>query len=145
MSVFEEPGLGFLITDVSRSLRRAFQRAMVGSELTWAQSRALVYVARNPGIRQVELADLLEVKPISLARLIDQLQTLELVERRPDDRDRRAYRLYHLDKAHTYLQKIEQVILSLRERAFAGLSDQQKAEMFSALVLMRDNLAEDVS
>ncbi|GAB1258953.1 MarR family winged helix-turn-helix transcriptional regulator [Aurantivibrio plasticivorans] len=144
MSVFEEPGLGFLITDIARLLRKVFQRSMVGSELTLAQSRALVYVARNPGIRQVELADRLEVQPITLARLIDQLQKLELVERRPDPNDRRAHKLYPLEKATYHLQKIEEVIIEVRKEAFAGLSEEEKQIMLKAVNQIKDNLSKSV-
>ena len=88
MSV-EQNSLGFLLADVYRFMRRAFAEKLAGdSALTMAQARALLFVSRREGLRQVELADLLEVKPITLARLIDQLVHHGLVERRPDPSDR---------------------------------------------------------
>ena len=89
-----QDNLGFLLADVSRLMRRAFQQRLEGSSLTLAQARALIYVSRNEGVRQVDLADLLEVQPITLARLIDQLAGDGLVERRSDPADRRAYHIF---------------------------------------------------
>src|SRR5690606_34684335 len=64
--------LSFLLADVARLLRRTMARRLEGSELTFAQARVLVHLARDPGLRQVELAARLEVQPITLARLLDQ-------------------------------------------------------------------------
>ena len=62
MSV-EQNSLGFLLADVYRFMRRAFAEKLAGdSALTMAQARALLFVSRREGLRQVELADLLEVK-----------------------------------------------------------------------------------
>ena len=73
-----QDSLGFLLADVSRLMRRAFQQRLEGSSLTLAQARALVYVGRHEDVRQVDLADMLEVQPITLARLIDQLANIWL-------------------------------------------------------------------
>lgn len=90
----QHDGFGFLLSDVSRLMRRAFQSRLRDTDLTLAQARTLVHLSRREGLRQVELADLLEIQPINLARLIDQLTAKELVERRADPTDRRAYRLF---------------------------------------------------
>ena len=77
----QRDSLGFLLADVFRLLRQNFQRRLEGSSLTLAQARALVYLSRHEGVRQVDLAEMLEVQPITLARLIDQLADAGLVER----------------------------------------------------------------
>ena len=64
-----DENFGFLLADVSRLMRRSFERRLTGSTLTLSQARALAHISRNEGCRQVELADQLEVKPITLARL----------------------------------------------------------------------------
>jgi len=137
----QQDSLGFLLADVSRLLRRAFREQLEGSPLTHAQARALVYVARNEGVRQIELADLLDVQPITLARLIDQLAEAGLVERRPDPADRRAYQIFLQDAAAPHLAAIEQVVLRVRAEAMRGLDAQQAALVMSALRTMRANLA----
>jgi DNA-binding MarR family transcriptional regulator len=132
--------LGFLLADVSRLMRRAFQQRLQGCELTLAQARTLVYISRHQGIRQVELAELLEIQPITLARLIDQLQANGLVERRSDPLDRRAYRLFLTSSAAPQLDAIERVGETIRSDALRGLSDNEAAQVMAALRRMHDNL-----
>jgi DNA-binding MarR family transcriptional regulator len=136
-----QDSLGFLLADVSRLLRRTFEQRLQGSTLTLAQARALVYLARQEGCRQVELAELLEVQPITLARLIDQLAEAGLVERRVDPADRRAYRLFLTPAAAPQLAAIRQGAATVRAEALAGLDDSQVATLLVALNAMRDNLA----
>jgi len=136
-----QDSLGFLLTDISRLMRRAFQQKLEGSDLTLAQARALVYVSRHEGVRQVDLAELLEIQPITLARLIDQLAEAGLVERRADPDDRRAYRLHLTAAAAPRLTAIRQVAASIRAYALGGLDKQQVASVVAALQKMHDNLA----
>src|SRR3546814_15350494 len=86
--------VGFLIGDASRMLRRIFNERVTPLGLTQAQWRALVHLSRNEGLNPVSLAELLEVQPITVARLIDNLVAAGLVERRPDPNDRRPQRLF---------------------------------------------------
>ncbi|MFN0305027.1 MAG: MarR family winged helix-turn-helix transcriptional regulator [Burkholderiales bacterium] len=137
----QRDSLGFLLADVSRLMRRAFQQRLEGSTLTLAQARALVYVSRNEGVRQVDLADLLEVQPITLARLIDQLADTGLVERRADPVDRRAYQVFLTRAAAPHLAAIEKVAKKIRSEALHGFSEQQAASALFALGKMRENLA----
>ncbi|MNF30232.1 Transcriptional regulator SlyA [compost metagenome] len=132
--------LGFLMADVFRLMRRTFECRLEGSTLTQAQARALVYLARQEGCRQVELAELLEVQPITLARLIDQLAQAGLVERRADPKDRRAYQLFLTPAATPHLQAIDQAASMVRTQALGGLDEEQIATLLFALGQMRDNL-----
>lgn len=138
--MYRESGPGFLLMDVSRMLRRSFQKRMVGGELTLAQSRALIHIARSPGIRQVELADRLEIQPITLARLVDQLEGCGLAERRPHPSDRRAYQLYQTERADRYLEGMASVIQQIRQEAFAGLDEEELTALLSALEKVYNNL-----
>jgi DNA-binding MarR family transcriptional regulator len=140
MSALED-SLGFLLADVSRLMRRAFERNLSGSPLTLAQARALAHVARSEGCRQVELAEQLEIKPITLARLLDQLEEAELVERRPDPDDRRAYRLYLRMQANQALTDMRAAGVALHAEALEGISESEIAALTSALRKMRANLA----
>lgn len=133
--------LGFLVADLSRLLRRAFAQRLKGSALTLAQARALVHVSRNEGIRQVELAALLEVQPITLARLIDQLDEGGLVERRTDPADGRAYQLFLKPAAAPHLAAIGQVAKAIRARATRDMHEREAAAVIQGLRKMRDNLA----
>lgn len=141
MNTNNETGPGFLLMDVSRLLRRAFQKRMIGGELTLAQSRALIYIARNPGIRQVELAERLEVQPITLARLVDQLEKCGLAERRPHPDDRRAYQLFQTGKAEDYLEGMMEVLKQIGQDAFAGLSEAEINSLTGVLKKVQHNFA----
>jgi DNA-binding MarR family transcriptional regulator len=141
MMASQQDSLGFLLANVSRLLRRAFQQQLEGSSLTLAQARALIYVSRHEGVRQVELADLLEVQPITLARLVDQLAAAGLVERRPDPTDRRAYLVFLTPDAAPHLLAIRQVTAAIQADALRGLSDKQTTTLLLALRTMRDNLS----
>jgi DNA-binding MarR family transcriptional regulator len=136
----QKDSLGFLLADVSRLYRRAFQRRLEGSSITLAQARALVHVDRHEGVRQVDLADLLELQPMTLARLIDQLATAGLVERRPDPADRRAYQLFLRPAAAAHLAAIRDVATTLEADVMQELDEQQTAAVFHALNKMRDSL-----
>ena len=85
---------GFLIGDVSRLLRKSFDRHARTIGLTRAQWRVLAHLSRNEGVKQSELADILEINPITLARLLERLGTDNCVERRMDPTDKRARRLF---------------------------------------------------
>lgn len=135
-----DESLGLLLADVSRLMRRAFRRRLDGSALTFAQARALVHLSRHEGVRQVELAELLELQPIALARLLDQLAAAGLVERREDPSDRRANRLYLTDAAQPHLRAIERVSTAIRADALAGIDARQARLVADALVTMRANL-----
>ncbi len=136
-----QESLGFLLANVFHLMRRAFSERREGGALTLAQARALFYVSRNEGMRQIDLAELLEVKPITLARLLDQLAEAGLVERRADPDDRRAYHIYLTPAATPHLETIETVAASVRADALRGMSKQEVVALFSALRTMRDNLA----
>ncbi len=137
----QQDSLGALLVDITRMMRRAFQQNMEGSGLTLAQARVLVYVSRREGLRQIELAELLEVQPITLARLIDQLAQAGLVERRADPQDRRAHRIHLLPASASYLRSIEAVMASIRAQALHGLDRPQAAALLEGLRVMRSNLS----
>lgn len=140
-----EERLGFLVTDVARLLRQAFTQQLqadAGTGLTVAQVRALVQLARQEGLRQVDLAEHLDIQPITLARLLDSLQEEGLIERRADPHDRRAYQLYLTAAATPYLEEVRRHGEFLQQAALRGLDATQVAVLYSALIQMRANLAQ---
>ena len=129
--------LGFLIYEVLRLLRRNLDRRM---RLTQAQWRALAFLSRNEGINQAGLADLLEVRPITMARLIDRLEQDGWVERRRDPSDRRAVRLYLTPKAGPLLEEIYGLADETRELALGGLSVPARNQLIDSLTTIKNNL-----
>lgn len=136
----EQESLGFLLTDNLRLTRRIAAGYFERYNLTLAQARALLGVYRWQGLRQVDLADYLEIQPISLARLLDQLAESGWVERRPDPQDRRAFQLYLTPAATPIVRMIKEASHAFEARALAGFSEEQKAALFTGLNRLRDNL-----
>ena len=86
--------LMFLLHDVARLLRVDADKRARAHGMTRAQWGILIWLERQPGLSQKELAEILEVEPITVARLIDRLESRGMVERRPDPKDRRIWRLH---------------------------------------------------
>lgn len=137
----KQESLGFVLSDVARLLRRGFKERLEGSRLTHAQARVLVHTSRNEGIRQIELAEMLEIQPITLARLLDQLAEVGLIERRADPGDRRAHQIYLTDAAAPHLAAIERVGRAIHRTALRDLTEKEAVLVVLALRKIRDNLA----
>ncbi len=136
---------GFLLHDVARLFARRFnQRALLFLGLTRGQCKVLGYLARNEGINQAGLADLLEIKPMTLVRQIDRMEEDGWIERRPDPGDRRAHRLVLTEKARPILARILDLSTEIRNEAFAGLSKAEGQHLIDLLVRVHGNLSERV-
>lgn len=142
-SPLRNPGLniGFLVGDTSRMLRRTFNERLTHLGLTQAQWRALAHLSRNEGLNQVGLADLLDVQPITVARLIDKLVTANLVERRADPNDRRAQRLFLTEHAMPVLEQIWDVADDTYAVVLKGVSDAERDMLIGLLTRLRNNIS----
>lgn len=136
-----EPTFGYLVSNIARLMRRNFDRRAHRLGVSLAQGRAMVYIARHEGINQVRLANLLEVQPISLARLLDRMEAAGWVERRSDPDDRRAHRLYLSEKAHPLLDQLEEMSAETRGDALAELSKSETDVLMRLLAQVHDNLS----
>jgi len=137
-----EPSLGFLLADVARLMRRNFDRRAQQIGLSRAQWQVLAWLKRNEGISQAALADLLEMSPMTLVRLIDKLEAAGLVQRRPRPGDRRSYQLYLADHAHPLLDRLWEMGAETRRQAQAGISKADEALLLDVLTTIRRNLSE---
>lgn len=136
-------GLGFLISDVARLIRRNFNRKVQHLGLTQAQWQVLAHLSRNEGMRQIQLAETLEMQPISVARIIDRMAAAGWVERRPDPSDRRAFNLYLTPRAAPILEDMWQQGAEIRTQALAGLLPEQREQLMDILLHMRENLSQE--
>ena len=134
--------LPFEIAETAHALRRAFDRRAVALGVTRAQWKVLFRLSRNSGLRQVELAEMLDIEPITLSRIVDRLEEAGLVRREADPTDRRAWRLELTDKAQPLISKLRKLADGLIEEAFDGLDDGELALMRATLTKIRENLAE---
>ena len=96
----------YLLHDTARLLRVEADKRARATGMTRAQWVLLLRVRDRPGLSQKELAELLEVEPITVARLIDRLEARGMVQRRPDPKDRRIWRLHLLPPAEPVLEQL---------------------------------------
>ena len=139
----EKDSLGFVLSDVARHLRRHFNRKVQDLGLTQAQWQVLFYVARHEGCRQIQVADALDMQPISVARIIDRMQAAGWVERHSDPADRRAFNVYLCDKATPMLQQMKKMGQETRTQALQGIAPAEQEKLLQMLLTMRHNLTQD--
>lgn len=133
-----------LMAQVSRLMRRAFDEKARTIGVTRPQWQVLVLLGSNAGINQGGLAEILEVEPITLGRMIDRLQDAELVERRPDPADRRAWRLFLTDKAQGLLEQLRPLADEMLEAALDGIPAEDRDNLAETMRRMRTNLSRKV-
>ena len=131
--------LPFEIGETAHALRKAFDRLAVGLGVTRAQWKVLFKLTRTPGLRQVELADMLDLEPITLCRIVDRLEEAGLVERSRDPDDRRAWRLHVTAKAQPLIDKLQKIGAELVEQAFTGIDPQDIETTRKVLARVREN------
>ncbi|MES2325893.1 MAG: MarR family transcriptional regulator [Pseudomonadota bacterium] len=131
--------LPFEIAETAHALRKAFDRRAVGMGVTRAQWKVLFRLQRQPGMRQIELADMLDIEPITLSRIIDRLEEATLVERVADPADRRAWRLHVTARAQPLIAKLRCVADEMIAEAFAGIDPEHIAVTRSVLGRVREN------
>ena len=133
--------IGFLLNDSARLFRRAFNARTRDSGITALQWRLITYLKRHEGIRQGPLAELIEVEPITLSRMVDRLAEGGLVERRADPTDRRAWRLYLTPRAAVLLNGIRDIAQGLTDDATEGLSAAERDQLAALVERVRANLS----
>ncbi|PXW71645.1 DNA-binding MarR family transcriptional regulator [Blastomonas natatoria] len=133
--------IGFLLNDTARLYRRTLDGMLRDLGMTSLQWRTVARLNREPGMRQSELADLLEVEPITLSRMIDRLADSGMVCRKPDPNDRRAWNLYLTDKTDGLIRQLEAEARRVEDHAFAGLSQDERHVLAGLVERVRANLS----
>ena len=134
----------FMLNDVARMLRTYADHKAAQVGITRAQWVVLVRLGRSEGLKQSELADILDLQPISLTRLLDRLAECGLIERRPDPVDRRAKRLFLTPKAHPVLDKLGDLGEELMTSALAGVPRENVELMVNQLGIVKENLRQAI-
>jgi MarR family transcriptional regulator, transcriptional regulator for hemolysin len=135
-----ERDLAFLLSDAARLLRTCADQEARHFGMTRAQWAVLFRLERAQGLKQSELADLLEVQPITLTRLIDRLCDNGLIERRSDPNDRRAKRLFLTPAAKPVLERLTAVTEEMMARVLGGLDRPAREATVAALDAIKANL-----
>jgi DNA-binding MarR family transcriptional regulator len=123
-------------------LRKRFEQVARGSGLTRSQWQALAYLAQNEGINQSGLAELLDVEPITLSRILDRLEACGLIERHPDPSDRRVWILRLAPAARQKLIRARKLGEIARSEALTGLSEAESSRLLETLKVLKFNLTE---
>ncbi len=133
---------GFLVHDVSRLIKRRFDRRarQTGLPITRRQAAVILYIARNEGVSQSEVASWLDMEPIALVRMLDKLHEEGLVERQAHKTDRRIRTLWLTPAARPVIERILIINQAIREEAFAGLPAQARDTVINILDGIKDNL-----
>ncbi len=133
--------LGFLISDAARLMRRRFDRLTGETGLTRAQFQLLARVARSEGISQAGLADLLDMEPISVCRIIDRMEAGGWLTRKRDPNDRRAYQIYMTEAALPALDRMQAVADDVYADMLAGFSAKERESLMDLLARLHANAA----
>ncbi len=133
--------LGLLLHDASRAVRRRFEQLTAEHGLSTPQWRLLRHLLRDGPCNQTILADLLDVEPISVSRLIDRMEQAGWVRREPHPDDRRARIIVPTDKARTVAPEARAKAESVYAEALAGLSNDQRRSLHLALLAITENLS----
>ncbi|MGV8960986.1 MAG: MarR family winged helix-turn-helix transcriptional regulator [Stenotrophomonas sp.] len=135
-------GLGYLIADLSRLHGRIFDRRAAPLGLTRAQWRALKRIHMTPGLTQAALADVMDMEPIAVGRVLDRLQKAGFIERRADPQDRRCWRLFLTGNSDTAITAIEDVASSLRHDSLKDVDPTELAITMKVLGQIRETLSQ---
>ncbi len=134
----------FSLNDVARMLRTYADSKAGQFGVTRAQWVVLVRLDRFEGLKQAELAEMLDLQPITLTRLLDRLCQSGLIERRSDPSDRRAKRLYLTAAARPLLERLADLGEELMTTALAGVEREAVEAMAVQLAAVKENLRQAI-
>src|ERR1041384_1585078 len=130
----------FVLNDVARLLRTYADQRARRLGITRAQWAVMARVEHAEGLKQSELAEMLDLQPITLTRLIDRLCANGMVERRPDPNDRRAKRLYLTPLARPLMDRLTDMGQDMMGTVLDGFDLATVERMILELSVTKDNL-----
>jgi MarR family transcriptional regulator for hemolysin len=130
----------FAVHDLARAIRLYADQKASRFGMTRAQWAVLAKVERTEGLKQTELAELMDLQPITLTRLIDRLCDNGLIERRADAEDRRVKRLHLTPAAAPVLKQLHALRSEITDAALQGFSAAEVTKLASQLESIRDNV-----
>ena len=130
----------YIINDVGRMIRTYADYKAKEFGITRAQWVVLARLDRFEGLKQSELAEMLDLQPITVTRLLDRLCQAGLIERRLDPEDRRAKRLFLTPAARPLLERLNDLGEELMRTALAGVSHESVELMVSQLGIVKENV-----
>ena len=131
---------GFLLNDVARLMRTAYDRRIRKLGLTRAQWWVLTHLYRSNGVTQTELAETLEIEKPTLGRLLDRLEAKGWVRREHDASDRRVWRVHLTEEVEPALRTMRKIAAELRRDALTGISAAERERFVDTLLAIKENL-----
>src|SRR5690606_13197392 len=128
MSALDPDSALLLLGDVALLIREEFRRSAQHLGLTQPQWRVLMQLSRAPGLNQRQLAERLEVHPVTINQIIDRLAAAGWVRRDPCPQDRRAVRLYLTEASGPMLVELNRIAEAVRAAALQGLDAAQRRQ-----------------
>lgn len=128
------------LATASRKMRTGFDALVRTRGLTLARARALMLLARHPGISQTELAGLLEIENPTVVRLLDGLEKQGLIRRTPAADDRRVKRIDLTEAAEDQVDEIEDLAEVMRGTMARGIPEADLTVTLNVLRRMIANL-----
>lgn len=138
-----ERNFGFLVHDVARLMRTAYDRRMKPLGLTRSQWWVLNHLFFHQGISQSDLAKILDVERATLGRLLDRLEAKQWIYRKPDTDDRRVNRVYLAEPAGPTMQTMRREAKRTLDSALSPLSEKEQEQMFDMLRRMKAGLTDE--
>jgi len=142
--VSDKPDLFFVLHDLARQMRLLADRRAGLHGMTRAQWIMLIWLERQPGLSQKELAELIEVEPITVARIVDRLEARGMVERRADPADRRIWRLHLCPPSRPILNEMCRERADIYGLATAGLDKDEVQAVTDALCRIKLNVVAEL-
>lgn len=130
----------FQLVDTARAMRTFMDQCARRHGMTRAQWGVLLRLDRHEGMTQAEMAEALEIQPISLVRLVDRLCEQRLVERRPHESDRRANRLHLTPKGRTTLERLAPLGHEITGQLLAGFGEAEVRQLLRQVMRIKDNI-----
>src|SRR6202049_553615 len=130
----------FTLDELHRLIRAYADKQAARYGITRAQWAVLAKVERTEGLKQTELAELMEMQRITLTRLIDKLCDAGWIERRGDEPDRRVNRLYLRKAARPLLGKLSGLRSELTATALEGINPADAHRLLTQLEAIKENV-----
>jgi len=136
--------LGFLIQDVARLIKCAFDRRIKDAGLTPAQWFALASLRRCDGLTQQQLADQMDMARAPLSKMLSRLEKGNWVQRLPDATDKRANRIYLTDKIQHILPTLQNEAEDLFAYIWGDLAEEKREGIIDFLADAKKRLLSEV-
>ncbi len=136
----QEGNEAYLIHELAKRYVKLFDTKARKLGLTRTQWKLLRLLHRHPGLRQTDLAEMLDIAPMSLVHLLNRLEKKKWCRRVEDAKDKRVKRIYLNAKVDPYTRRMRTLALDLRKHALRGFSKREHEGLVVLLQRIYDNL-----